>query len=693
MSFHWNLSSEDELEGENSDSEECEKFHSNFAASVAKTSLDGNIKPTVATVTPAKTILPNNQDEDSDDCDVDWEDVMHESEDGGEITKPVSLRPVTIHLEENKETDRSKKRRKRTRTKFRNSSLAPDLSQFLLNLHKVNLMCLISGALLMSRYCSDDQIQHLSNSLLPLKHNSRNGVDPPTLDNVKNLCKWYFELVNGLDQRRKAQMQENVLGGAPLRRRHQLNKQIEPGESISTQPLGEGEDTSLAFLTSLCSYLSRVYDEDPQLITAANPKMGAGKIMLLIAMLRSIAWRVRYVTSLDPMSKDLDVNHPLFLSGAANVLTMMQKNNKKSMAKNLNINAQNNIVNHSQDHSSPIAWVEILCHITLSNGTKKMKWVSVDVDQEWIDEPRKMEALNFARQKRVSLNPKRRQPIVYGLGVEHLINMGDGTLSFRLTDVTPRYANSWSHSQKLRGDDCHVWFGRTISDCNRSGSVTKKIICESGLSSMDAIPVLDSDEDETTKKLQDDVLEAEQAELIVSGTKEIMPTNKADFKNHATFALVSQLKSNEVLAPEAKEHICGIFKGEIVYHRKVVSVVRTAKKWLYKGRKVMENVKPIKRVKARKKPGSNANSFKTLSTYGVGSASQEIPSDLQPQLSNNMDDLFAVWQTEDWSPHYVGRDDDIPVNEYRNVELALLNPGLVHIDRTHIAKVAKRLGM
>jgi len=56
-----------------------------------------------------------------------------------------------------------------------------------------------------------------------------------------------------------------------------------------------------------------------------------------------------------------------------------------------------------------------------------------------------------------------------------------------------------------------------------------------------------------------------------------------------------------------------------------------------------------------------------------------------------MEDLYAIWQTEAWSPPYVGPNDPIPVNEFRNVELELLNPGLVHIDTRGVAKIAKQL--
>lgn len=55
--------------------------------------------------------------------------------------------------------------------------------------------------------------------------------------------------------------------------------------------------------------------------------------------------------------------------------------------------------------------------------------------------------------------------------------------------------------------------------------------------------------------------------------------------------------------------------------------------------------------------------------------------------------LFAVWQTEEWTPTPVGPQDPIPVNEFNNIELALLNPGLAHVEIRGASKVAKKLGI
>lgn len=162
----------------------------------------------------------------------------------------------------------------------------------------------------------------------------------------------------------------------------------------------------------------------------------------------------------------------------------------------------------------------------------------------------------------------------------------------------------------------------------------------------------------------------------------------------------SVLGNAEVLAPGANERVCGVFKGQLVYRRSDVTTAYPARKWPYLGRNVRpsELGKPIKQVKARRKPAST--NFKALKSYGVGKSndgseerkSQDILQASQP-LDDGMEQLYAHWQTDPWRPAPVAPTDPIPVNEHKNVELELINPGLVHIDERGIAKVAKKLGV
>ena len=76
---------------------------------------------------------------------------------------------------------------------------------------------------------------------------------------------------------------------------------------------------------------------------------------------------------------------------------------------------------------------------------------------------------------------------------------------------------------------------------------------------------------------QHDVEQIEKRELESIKGQEAIPTNKAAFKNHPLYVIPSIMKKQEVLAPDAKKRICGIFKGEMVYRRSDVSMAFPAK--------------------------------------------------------------------------------------------------------------------
>ena len=194
-------------------------------------------------------------------------------------------------------------------------------------------------------------------------------------------------------------------------------------------------------------------------------------------------------------------------------------------------------------------------------------------------------------------------------------------------------------------------------------------------------------------------------ELELAARKEPLPTSKAAFKKHPMYVLRSVLNSTAVLKPDAKKRVCGMFKGELVFQRSDVETALSEKRWLYEGRKVhaSELNKPILKVKARKKPSSTAaHQFQALATYGVGTTNDGSAKSRAKQIEeaskpdgggDGKTKLYGSWQTAKWSPPRVSPNDPIPVNCHKNIELELLNPGLVHVELRHVAKVAKKLGL
>lgn len=694
MSFHWNLSSEDELEEEND--EENHNLIEPFPSIGSALQVDSKFRGRDLTSVAAAIATPSTKNF-SDDEGIDWEDAddVDDLDSGESVSRQggaVELRPVTITIEQpgrRKGGKTGKSSRKRNRKVYRNAALSSDLGELLKNIHKAHLLALASRAVLLSKASSNRNILHLALSLIPLGFETDTLV--PSFQQLRALCLWFFEFVNRVSVRRQAKLRANAAAGAP---RNGSLRRCASGSKVFPKTLGHGDSTPLK-LTRLCSYLSTSHDEDPQLVNDKSVMTYTDKVQLLVAVIRSLGWRARFVVVLDPVRQDLDVDHPL-LALDVNVFQAFLGKSKRFKSCDGKPEKAPKEDASSDDGNSSLAWVEVLCQ-----ASDKRKWVHVDIQQEWIDEPRFVEARWYATKKAATLNLKRRLPVVYTLGVEHLM-LDEDTLACRLTDVTPRYANSWSQSQRARAEDCHRWFGETIHTLNSVGGASSKQRTRRDKSGRNTSEAIDVDHDvgvsANGSMIDDEIAAEEKVDLTVAGIQEVMPTNKIGFASHSVFALSSQLGVHEVLAPDAKTRICGMFKGEVVYRRSDVSTAKVAKKWLYEGRKVKDGEKPIKRVKARKKV--TPTGFQPLATYGVGTHNDGSEDFREKQIAvgsapenDGMDDLFAFWQTEPWSPAFVGPDDKIPVNEYRNIELALLNPGLVHVDRPRIALVAKKLEM
>jgi hypothetical protein len=371
---------------------------------------------------------------------------------------------------------------------------------------------------------------------------------------------------------------------------------------------------------------------------------------------------------------------------------------------------------------------------------------------------RKASATHAGRSFQVRWSKWRRVPVAYVVAVEHA-----HPELYHVTDVTPRYSSSWVASVRLRNGRGHTgrqaarnlnsdWWRATLERLNggpdskhmpsfRHKATTKQALLSRG--SVDDPIVLDDDAGVSQKGgasveeaivLHDDygdalgsnasfsrneptadsasrLFDADEARELhqsTSSEKETIPTSKAAFAQHPVFALASVLGKSQVLHPDAKKRVCGVFKGECVYRRDDVSLARPARRWLYEGRRVREEEmeKPVRQIKARKKPARKLSSFRPLDSYGVGigndgSEAQQVAEIAKGSLplddydeENEMQNLYGIWQTDSWSPPTVGPNDPIPVHEtHGTIELALLNPGLIHLDHRGLAPVAKQLGI
>lgn len=523
--------------------------------------------------------------------------------------------------------------------------------------------------------------------------------------------------------------------------------------------------------------------------------------LLFLTMVRCMGWRARYVTALEPISLTLTVDHPLFKTSSsppvASLDTKQPASGRKKRQKKANVAAARSeskadtidLVSSGEEEDEEatendlLSWIEVLQRKDNEEDEKKKekklasptpkkqaaRWMPILVEQQTIDKPELVEnILAWMRSETDNANKNsakptrkgkwtskkldrgnahqfsKKLPVSYVIGVEHLLTNNtssqDSLQGVRFTDVTKRYASTWSRTLSLRGatakdikerGDCvDSWFQTSLKKFNKhfkpetteqtppgKNKASMKRDAKSPVRSVTMVKAsngkevevleLESSDDEDKKPASkccvnsseyDDHEINETEELNDNPAQEVIPKSKAAFKNHPFYVIQSVLNSKEVLHPDACKRICGVFKGELVYRRSDVSTALKAKKWLYEGRKVkvseLEN--PAKRVKARKK--RQQKGFQALESYGITESAQDeaiatIDEKKDDEEEQMMDDLYGKWQTEPWSPPYVSPSDPIPTNEFKNVEKELLNPGLTHMEQAGLGAIARKLGV
>lgn len=709
-------------------------------------------------------------EEGEDDDEIDWEDVGHQSKDDSSSTSGAKIsaelaanknqtaeagtaaasspRPITLNLNDNdsnkgKGKGKSKKstRKWMARRRYRFEQLTPQLQFLLSHLEKAHLLSLTATAMVISNYCSHPETLGVAHSLIPPAW-IQDPLSTPTLSDVNAFCSFYFRLIhpgNHLSADAVARRPRKWKG----REKHRNDKLKTVDQASSESGSSSAPPMSVPYRTSdYASFLaarSLAHDLPSQL--ARGDYHQYDYVQLLIAMTRSMGWRTRFVTVLEPCRRDLDPNHALFVAmSTQNVFQRIWKQNSKNRRTDAQKKPPKRFkTEKSQDFSEvssskyrkpvwslldpasasrslPLCWVEILCQTSTPSSLKKSKlhWVHLDPTRELINAADSVEVALHAQREGIDFRKTlKKRPIPYALAVEHLSlsndKNDDDSLKLRLTDVTPRYSSSFVESLKARGVvrgkkaplenelGPDKWWAAVLKTMNAASHRNPR----SGRTPVEAI-VLDNDDEDKKPAAADshfrEVDEQEEKQFQESKQKEPIPTSKTAFKSNPIYTLPSLLNTNEVLKPDAKERICGVFKGEFVIRRSEVETALPASKWLYKGRKVkhVELSKPVKRVKARNT--STSKSFKALKSYGVGTANdgtEETRDKILDEASQDLPDgtqpLYASWQTDPWSPSPVGPNDQIPANDHNNIELALLNPGLVHIDERNVAKVAKKL--
>ncbi|TIA90880.1 hypothetical protein E3P81_02336 [Wallemia ichthyophaga] len=173
---------------------------------------------------------------------------------------------------------------------------------------------------------------------------------------------------------------------------------------------------------------------------------------------------------------------------------------------------------------------------------------------------------------------------------------------------------------------------------------------------------------------RDDV---EDAELHQAQFSEPMPQSMQGFKDHPVYVLERHLKREEVVNPPRE---VGRFKGEVVYPRANVQLLKTSENWLRQGRIVVEGAQPLKRVKQR----AVTIGRRRVQEAAAQAGEEEI-----------MQGLYSRPQTELYrAPPVVGG--KVPKNKFGNIDLytpTMLPEGAAHLPQKGVGKIAKKLGV
>ncbi|QRW00503.1 DNA repair protein RHP42 [Ceratobasidium sp. AG-Ba] len=168
----------------------------------------------------------------------------------------------------------------------------------------------------------------------------------------------------------------------------------------------------------------------------------------------------------------------------------------------------------------------------------------------------------------------------------------------------------------------------------------------------------------------------EDAELSHQRALEGLPNSIGAFKNHPIYALERHLRKDEAIFPRTE---IAHFRGEPVFPRQNVLVLKPADGWMRQGRMIRAGLQPIKQSKAR---ASTVRKKREL----------EMRREEEGEV---MVGMYAHWQTELYVPPPVV-DGKIPMNDFGNIDLyvpTMLPAGAVHIPHKGCAKIARKLGI
>jgi xeroderma pigmentosum group C-complementing protein len=175
----------------------------------------------------------------------------------------------------------------------------------------------------------------------------------------------------------------------------------------------------------------------------------------------------------------------------------------------------------------------------------------------------------------------------------------------------------------------------------------------------------------------------EDIELAGRESREPMPRNVQDFKDHPVYALERHLRRHEVLIRDAMPAgtVAAGSRGplEKVYRRRDVRIARTVDKWYRLGRLVKPNEIPAK----------------WLPKKAVNRKTRHADDEDEDSQGDAGTPIYTLAQTELYEPPPV-RNGRIPKNKFGNIDIyvpSMIPKGAVHIVHEHATRAARTLGV
>lgn len=244
------------------------------------------------------------------------------------------------------------------------------------------------------------------------------------------------------------------------------------------------------------------------------------------------------------------------------------------------------------------------------------KWICLDLSNDLVDKP-----LEIASKSLPNLS--------YVIGVD-----SDGYIK----DVTQRYIKDWMSAAMKRRRIDQKWWAMTLEAFQKKGKSTAD--------------------------------KAEESEFDEKLSSTPLPTKISEYKNHPLYVIKKDLLKFQGIYPSDAPPL-GFIRGEPVYARECVQLLRSRETWLRFARTVRVGETPYKVVKSRPKWDKYAKTWR-----------RDLPLE-----------LFGEWQTEAYDPPEA-KDGKVPRNGYGNIDLfqpQMLPKGCVHLRLPGLARVANKL--